>query len=860
MPETAPSTGNSIEEALEAAQLAGVAMHAPASDEEMSTPLARPHASYAFELDTVPDAPDLPEIEEALEELPGVHASIIHPTQTAWVTAPATTSPEQLIEVFARFGITAVMSDSSVTRRAATLMSPEHHVPRRGTKAMSSRMRRRLREEQAHHVRARQAGFGRGKRPARAQQESADVLYTARDLITPARLWVAVAFTLPVLLLSYAPPLQFHGWQWLAFALSLPVVTWCAFPFHRALVGGVRRGITALDGASSVAIILAFIWSFVAIVVMPIGYNGWTTEFRWFALQHSSAQGPELFFDVACGITVLLLFGRRNSIRARKLLIDEMAIRDFDPDAEYTLVTKRRGCADVERQRVPISELNRGDDIIVHQDETIPVDGEVVGGRATLRPGLINFHEPNEVKVGSMVFAGSVIGEGEIKVRAVRTAHATRWASVYRWLSEAEDRQRFATAKSQKSAAILIPIAFAVAFAAFSLWGLISRDYNAAFAIVLAILSCVAPVALALSPSLALRLGIEAAARHGVLVRDGGVLRTLETVDTAVFNRTGALVEPTVSVETVTALPGESKEMVLRVAGALSIELEHPMTKALVRASREAKNLSDRDPDLPVRYELVSEEEAKSGDVRGRVALVHVDEEGHEHTTTVDAVMWRPTNLSHLGGYLAVAATSGGTPVVVWWKGKDRGVITLLDTVKDDAHDAIEELESMGVETSMLTRDMYPVARRFANYLGISNVLAGITNDRKAGTIRGLHVDGSRVAMVGDKSVVDALKAADVGMLYAHTEDLETSRKKRRGLSVVMLRHDVSAVPQLVHHARRVCTIIDRNMALSWTYNAAAVTLAAAGLIPPIIATVLMVGSSLLIEGLSMRARKYPTY
>ncbi|GAB3073804.1 heavy metal translocating P-type ATPase [Corynebacterium aquatimens] len=819
---------------------------------------SRPHASYAFELEDLPDAPDLPAIEEALDSIQGVRVTIVHPTKKAWVTAPPAVSPERLIEAFAEHGITATLSESSVLRREAWLSQPEYYAPRRGTKAMTGRVRRRRREEAAHHARARQAGFGRSSR-TRAQAQP-DVLYTARDLITPARLWIAVLFTLPVLIVSYTPQFHFTGWQWLVFALSIPVVTWCAFPFHRALVGGVRRGITALDGASSVAILLAFFWSAVAVIARPIDYTGWTWEFRWFALQHSQTHGPELFFDVACGITVLLLFGRRNSIRARTLLIDEMSRIDFDPNVEVTRTVKRRGSADVSKERVPVSELTRGDDVIVHIGETVPVDGQVVGGRASLRPGLIDFHEPNEVKVGSKVYAGSVIGDGEIKVRAERTAHATRWASVYRWLSEAEDRQRFATAQSQKSAAVLLPIAFSVAFASFALWGLISRDYNAAFSTVLAVLSCVAPVALALSPSLALRLGIEAAARHGVLVRDGAVLRALETVDVAVFNRTGALVEPTMTVETVTALPGEDKEMVLRTAGTLSIELDNPMAEGLVRASREAMTQSGRDPQLPVRYELVSEEEAKSGDVRGRVAFVRVDEDGHEHTNTVEAVMWRPTNLSYLPGPLAVAATSGGTPLIVGWKGKDRGVITMFDTFKDDAHDAIEWLESLGVETTMLTRDMYPVARRFANYLGISSVLAGITNDRKPGTIRALQVDGSQVAMVGDRAILSTLKAADVAMMYAQTSDLEASRKKRRGLSVVMLRHDVSVVPQLIQHARRVCMIIDRNLALSWTYNATAMTLAAAGFLPPIIATVLMVGSSLLIEGLSMRARKYPTY
>ena len=237
--------------------------------------------------------------------------------------------------------------------------------------------------------------------------------------------------------------------------------------------------------------------------------------------------------------------------------------------------------------------------------------------------------------------------------------------------------------------------------------------------------------------------------------------------------------------------------MVLRIAGALSMESAHPASRALVHGAREARSQSDDDPRVPARYELVSMDQEPSGDITGRIALTYVDEEGHETVTQVDARLWRPVNLSNLRGVLAVAATSGGTPVVVNWKGKNRGVVTLFDPFKDDADEAVMALESRGLETVMLTRDTYPVARRYADYLGISNVLAGIMHDRKPGAIRNLRAVGARVAAVGDNTVTDALRAANVSMMYATADDIETGQQRRRRLSAVLLRNDVMAVPQL---------------------------------------------------------------
>ncbi|WJY67231.1 heavy metal translocating P-type ATPase [Corynebacterium auris] len=850
--------GDELDESIDAARSAArSAGFDPDTPHERSGVLLRPNASYAFELSGVEDAPQLREIEKALDRLEGVTARLVYPSATAWVTASGEMDPARIVEVIESFGVRADMSDSTLRRRAIGRRAAEHPLPRRGTRGMTGKMRRQRRDEEANLARERAAGFMRGG-SRRVGASHTDVLFTSRDLVTPLRMWVAILITIPVCALSYVPELQFSGWQWLCLALATPVALWSAFPFHRAMAGGVRRGMPALDGASSIAILASYVWSLCALVFTPAGELGWSSPSGWLSARPS--EGMEIFLDVTCGVTAMLLVGRAYSVRVRSYLLRDMELCSPDPDSEYTVFRRSRATDKVVEERLPVSEINRGHDVRVNQGEVIPVDGDVVGGSCELRRPLIDAREPLQAKVGTRVYAGSVVASGSVKVRAVRTGHSTRWSVVHSWVEDASRRENAAALLSTRTAGMLIPAAYFIAFADFCLWFLVTGNPNVAFSTAVAILAVVAPVALAISPAVAIRLGIEAAARNGILLRDGETFRGLENTDTVVFNRVGTLVTPQMYVETVTAERGEDSDLVLRIAAALATESPHPMARALVKAARESRDTRSKDSTLPVWIELTNGEITSEGDFKGRLALTFEDDDGEERVEHLDATLWRPTNLSSLHGRLAIAATTGGAPVVVRWKGRDRGVITLYDPAKPDAIDAVERLEDMGIETVMLTRDTYPVARRFADFLGVSNVLAGIPSPSKALAVRALRNQGATVTMVGDHTIVDALKGADVGILYA-TEESVAARLNRAEDSahVVMLRQDVMAVPQLVDLARRVSRIIDSNMFFAWSYNAVAIVLAVVGLLPPVGATLLMLGSSTFIEVRSARARRFPT-
>lgn len=833
----------SIAQARDAAKLAGFDTSARSDGGGSSA-----NVSYAYHLDGVEDGPQLADIEQALEEIPGVSARLVYPTQMAWVTAPDDLDPAAIENVIGAFGVGTVMTDSTLRRRA-TLHEGLERSPRQSTRGMSVRIRRRRKDAQATLSAAREAGFVR--RTSRQAPDS-DVLFTARDLVTPARLITAIVLSIPVIAISYAPALQFPGWQWVCLALATPVALWCALPFHRAMAGGVRRGMSALDGASSVAVIAAYMWSVAALTFTGAGEIGWTSSSGWLATRRGD--DVDIFLDVACGVTMLLLVGRYYTKRAGVSLVEQMHRLTPAADTLYT-VTRRGGRAGEEP--LAVSEINRGDDVFVRAGEIIPVDGEVVGGSARLSHVLSDVHLNPNVKVGDAVAAGSVVERGKVKIRAQRTGHATRWALASRWVEDASKRENAATMVSTRSAGMLIPAAYALAVLDFGMWWLLTGDVNAAFSTALAVLAVVAPVALAISPALATRHGIEAAARHSILVRDGSVLRRLDEVDTVVFNRVGTLVEPVMTVETVTAARGEDPEVVLLVAAALLVESNHPASKAVVAAAREAKSHG-----APWRADHVDAQLRADGSTVGRVTLRPVvdgrpaDEDQAVH---LDAMLWRPTNLSRLTGRLALAATSGGAPVVVRWKGKDRGVITLYDPEKADASDAVDRLEAMGATTVMLTRDAYAVGRRFADMLGITSVLAGITAQNKPGAVRQLASRGATVAMVGSTSVLDVIEVGDVGILYAEDEFFDGGFKRAEmDVDAVVLRDDVMAVPQLIEHGRRVSRIIDTNMAFALVYNGAAVALAMFGVLPPMGATVFMLGASLIIEQRSVRAGRFP--
>lgn len=844
-----------IREAKQAAALAGLSTDS--SDGVESQRLASREGaeltSFGLVLEGIKSAAAARDVEKALERTPGVRASLVYTNSIAWITAPTSVPPEVIIEKLRHMGVKAELTQGSLRRRADRLIAPQvHHQRKPSPTSMLDKLKRTRRtivEDAPERLAARTV-----------EDDSTDVLFTARELLTKSRFFISLVLAIPVLVLNYVPSWQFDYWQWVCFGLATPVVLWGAWPFHRAAIGGLRRRMSALDAASAAAVLAAYGWSAIMLLLTPAGDIGWMSQPRWFAYDYSSILEGELFLDVACGMTVLLLGGRLAMLKSRSSLVEQARREHKATMHEVTVVRKAGSSAAAVKQVVPVQELRVGDDILVPTGGVIPCDGHVVGGASKVASGMLRAavdsemeqRETRTVKVNSKVYAGSTNLGGPLKIRVRHTGSATRLAAMLRWIDESSAYQNRSAQIATKSASLLVPWAFILAVTDFCLWLLIGGNYNVAFATALAILACVGPVSLAISAPLATRYGIEAGARKGILIRNTETMRVMERVDTVIFNRVGTLTKNTMSVETVIANEKENPELVLRVAAALAMESEHPVSKALVKAAREARDQGTGGEDIPHWIEVSQAHVDDNGTFSGLLEIPMDSPDGGRELRQVEANLWRPRDESDLQGRLALAISTGGTPLVVNWKGRPRGVIIMHSDPKDDAMDAIDELENMGIETVMLTRDAYPVARRFANFMGISKVLAGIAPGKKTIAVRGVHTRGNVVGMVGDSSVRESLNVADVGLLVQPGEEFDVPEA-----DVVLLRQDVMAIPKAFTLARRVGQLVDRNLLLTWVYNIVAMALAAAGLLPPMAATVLMLCSSAVTEISSLRAKRY---
>ena len=794
--------------------------------------------SFAFKLGEVDSATHATQLERELNRMDGVDAVVVYSSMTAWISAGPQVKPEDIESVINACGITAQQTPRSLHRRANqnSVASTRRHIRRNFHTTQRAWLVEHRKRNDANEI-----------RHERSELDTTEGLHTARALITKARLAIAVLFGLPVVILQLFPGLQFDYWQWVCLALSAPVMSWCAWPFHRAVLGGLRRKMSALDGASSLAIFIAFIYSALMVFFTDVGDPEWRSRQILLAGSWSDPNiNGSLFLDVSCGVTILLLFGRLLSRRAflrSKTILSVMSLPAID---QLTVVRKNRQGKSY-RKQINSTEIRTGDDIIMPKGAFFPSDCEVISGKSVVDLGPVGgLHRKVKVSVGDKVFAGGRNLEHELKVRAITTGSRTRLAAMQRWVvSAVRDENRIAHL-TNRTASLLVPWTIGIAVINFFIWWGFVGSWDAAMATSLSALACVGPVALALSAPLALRLGLWRTATQGTLLRDTSTLHRLAEVDSIIFNRVGTLTTGPMKVKSVTAADGENSELLLRVAASLSMESGHALSQAIVRADREARDARSGDGAVPQWLDTGDVKITDDGTFIGTV-VIPVDGEARH----VEARLWRPHDVGQVRNpKLAQALVGGGSPVVLSWRGRDRGVINLVDDFKGDAAEAIDHLEDMDLETFMLSRDPYPVARRIADSMRISTVLAGIAPNRKEATVRGVHAQGARVAMVGDNDIRGALRVADVGILMGAADQID----KADGVAdVVMLRDDVMAIPETVNFARHVRRTVDWNVWLSWGYNAVAVLLALLGLLNPMLATVLMLLSSTLIEFRSAR-------
>ncbi|MGI5373434.1 heavy metal translocating P-type ATPase [Streptomyces sp. CA-251387] len=649
------------------------------------------------------------------------------------------------------------------------------------------------------------------------------------------RLVTAVTLALPVIAMAMIPALQFEYWQWLSLTLAAPVVTYAAWPFHKAAFTNLRHGAATMDTLISVGTSAAFLWSLWALFLGSAGEPGMTHPFE-LTISRSDGSG-NIYLEAAAGVTAFILAGRyfearskRKAGAALKALL-ELGAKD---------VTVLR--ADGTERTVPVSELRVGDRFLVRPGEKIATDGTVVEGSSAVDASMLTGESvPVEVAEGDPVTGATLNAGGRLVVEATRVGADTQLARMARLVEDAQNGKAAAQRLADRISAVFVPVVIALALGTLGFWLGNGAGPAAAFTAAVAVLIIACPCALGLATPTALMVGTGRGAQLGILIKGPEVLESTRKVDTIVLDKTGTVTTGRMTLLAVHTAAGADEAEVLRLAGALEHSSEHPIARAVADAAL-AKLGS-----LPAPEDFANVPGlGVQGIVEGHAVLV-----GRERLLE-EWAMELPEDLRRAK---SEAEASGRTAIAVAWDGEARAVLEVADAVKETSPEAIRRLRALGLTPILLTGDNKAVADAVAREVGIApeDVIAEVLPQDKADVVKRLQGEGRSVAMVGD-GVNDAaaLAQADLGLAMGTGTDAAIEAG-----DLTLVRGDLRVAADAIRLARRTLDTIRSNLFWAFAYNVAALPLAAAGLLNPMIAGAAMAFSSVFVVGNSLRLRSF---
>jgi Cu+-exporting ATPase len=646
------------------------------------------------------------------------------------------------------------------------------------------------------------------------------------------RLLISLALTAPVIAMAMIPALQFTNWQWLSLTLAAPVVVWGAWPFHEAAWANLRHGTATMDTLISMGTLAAFGWSIYALFWGTAGMPGMTHPFE---LTISPTDGTgNIYFEVAAGVTTFILAGRYFEARAKRRA--GAALRALLELGAKDVAVRKNGV----EQRIPIEQLAVGDEFIVRPGDKIATDGVVIEGNSAVDASMLTGESvPVEVGPDDQVIGATVNIGGRLVVRANRIGSDTQLAQMAKLVEEAQTGKAQAQRLADKISAIFVPIVIALAVATLGFWIGSGGSVSAALTAAVAVLIIACPCALGLATPTALMVGTGRGAQLGILIKGPEVLEDARRIDTIVLDKTGTVTTGTMTLLDVITAADEQPDQVLRLAGALEDASEHPIAKAIAIGARD--KVGDR-PSVESFTNL--EGLGVQGVVDGHAVIV-----GRQRLLD-DWSQRLPDNLIQS---MRDAESEGKTAVAVGWDGKARAVLVVADAVKPTSAEAVRQLRAMGLTPIMLTGDNEAAARAIAQQVGIDRVIAEVLPQGKVQTIKQLQTEGKVVAMVGD-GVNDAaaLAQADLGLAMGTGTDVAIEAS-----DLTLVRGDLRTVPDAIRLSRKTLATIKGNLFWAFAYNVAALPLAAAGLLNPMLAGAAMAFSSLFVVSNSLRLRRF---
>ena len=659
--------------------------------------------------------------------------------------------------------------------------------------------------------------------------EQAQPVDELRSLRT--RLWVSVALTVPVLAMAMIPALQFTYWQWLSLTLAAPVVVYGGLPFHKAAWTNLRHGAATMDTLISMGTLAAFGWSVWALFLGTAGMPGMTHPF---SLDIGRTDGAaNIYLEAAAGVTMFILAGRYFEARSKRRA--GAALRALLELGAKDVAVLRDGV----EVRVPVGDLAVGDLFVVRPGEKIATDGVIEDGSSAVDASMLTGESvPVEVRPGDTVVGATVNAGGRLVVRANRVGADTQLAQMAKLVEQAQTGKAAVQRLADRISGVFVPIVIALAIGTLGWWIGTGGGVTAAFTAAVAVLIIACPCALGLATPTALLVGTGRGAQLGILIKGPEVLESTRKVDTVVLDKTGTVTTGRMTLVDVVVADGQDRDEALRLAGAVEAASEHPIAQAIATAAAAAGRLPEVDSFGNV------EGLGVRGTVQGRDVVVGrrqlLEQQGLDVSTEVREAM-------------SAAQAAGRTAIVVGWDGVARGVLAVADVVKPTSRQAVAALRALGLKPVLLTGDNETVARAVAAEVGIDEVIAEVLPADKVDVVKRLQADGKVVAMVGD-GVNDAaaLAQADLGLAMGTGTDVAIEAS-----DLTLVRGDLMAAVDAIRLSRRTLRIIKSNLFWAFAYNVAALPLAAAGMLNPMIAGAAMAFSSVFVVANSLRLRRF---
>jgi Cu+-exporting ATPase len=667
-----------------------------------------------------------------------------------------------------------------------------------------------------------QTGYSAEPFQAQQQQEQQQQLTAPRN-----RLIACSVLTIPVVAMAMIPALQVANWQWWSLALATPVVFWGAYPFHRATWMNLRHGKATMDTLISIGTLSAYFWSLYELLANQAGVTG---------MDGMTGMGgmPEVYFEVATAVTVFLLAGRYFEARAKQR--SGAALRALADLGAREVAVLRNG----EELRIPIEELQVGEQFVVRPGEKLSTDGIVVEGRSAIDMSLLTGESiPVEVGPGDSVTGATLNAGGRLVVEATSVGSDTALAQISKLVEQAQSGKAPVQRLADRVAGVFVPVVLLIAVLTLAYWLLTGAGAETAFSAAVAVLIIACPCALGLATPTALLVGTGRGAQLGILIKGPEILESTRQIDTIVLDKTGTITSAKMVLLQVAAADSTDSDQVLRLVGALEAASEHPVGRAITSAAL------DKTGALLEVTEFWSEQgKGVTGQVDGQQVFAGTQALMAENSIELTAELIAAQDAAELLGRTAVLAA---------WGGVVRAVLVIGDTPRPSSSEAISRLQELGLVPVLLTGDNATAAQTVADQVGITQVISRVLPEQKFKKIKELQEQGKVVAMVGD-GVNDAaaLAQADLGIAMGSGTDVAIAAS-----DITLVRSDLNAVADALQLSRRTLRTIKVNLFWAFGYNVAAIPLAAAGLLDPMIAGAAMVLSSVFVLSNSLRLRRF---